>query len=160
MPTTFARTAASSVRGCTMVRRHTTALTVTAPSTMTTPSVRPSSRNVRPDVTARAAADSAITSGPIENEPRHQRNQEPQTGIDEQERAKMRLELGKGEDLAHECGDGDPHHHAKDPCRHEGALDVDDGIAPSRRNGRHADGDESQQPSPFCARPRLHGAVA
>src|SRR5262245_41717463 len=100
------------------VRRHTTTLVTTAPATMRDPMSRPAS--LKSGLACRpAAAGSAITSRPVEHEPRDHRDQKPQARVDEQQRTQMRLDFHDGEDVAKQSGEGEARRHADDPGRKE-----------------------------------------
>src|SRR5262249_22549812 len=152
MPTTLARTAASSVRGCTSVSRQVNALT-TSPFTARarrTPGRRRGRGNRREAGSGAGPAPGAgsLTLGPIEDEPGEHRQEEPQARIDQDERAQMRLEPSRGEELAARHGEDDAHRHADDPGREERSLDVDGGITAGDGGTRAGDERTAQPPAP------------
>src|SRR5215467_5775749 len=146
MPTTLARTAASSVRGCTSVSRQVNTLTTSALTTMAMPTTRPTrgrgNRREAGSGAGPAAGVGSLTLGPVEDEPGEHRQEEPQARIDQDERAQMRLEPAHGED--------DAHRHADDPGRKERSLDVDGGITAG--DGDTRDGDERTAQPPASSR--------
>src|SRR5262245_11348366 len=154
MPTTLARTAASSVRGCTSVSRQVNALTTSALTTIAMPTTRPTrgrgNRREAGSGAGPAAGAGALTLGPVEDEPGEHRQEEPQARIDQDERAQMRLEPSRGEELAARHGEDDAHRHADDPGREERSLDVDGGITAGDGNTRDGDERTAQPSASWC----------
>src|SRR5499427_1561633 len=97
-----------------------------------------------------AGGVSSLTSRPVEDEPDEQRREEPEARIDQDQRPQMRLEPGRGEELAARYGEDDAHRHADDPGGEERSLDVDGGITAGDGNTR--DGDERTAPPSASSR--------
>src|SRR5215475_12544188 len=96
------------------------------------PRTRPTSLRVTGLRSDAAVDGSGIASGPIEDEPREHRRQQPHARVDEQQGTQIGLEAQDDEDLAQDGGEDAAHSHADDPGWEEGSLDVDDGVTPGR----------------------------
>src|SRR5262249_1815456 len=131
IPTTLARTAASSVRGWMSLRRHAAARARTAPTTMRRPMTRP----VRGSGSG-LAGDGVAILRPVEQEPHGECQERPQARVDQEQRPQVGLEPGRSEELSQERGDDHADRHANDPRRKERALDVDDGVTCRQEGGR------------------------
>src|SRR4029434_10176100 len=122
------------------LRRHAIPVAMRAPTTIPMPRMRPM-RGRR-----LAGGSGSVILGTVKDEPDDQRHEHPEARIDEGQRTQVRLEAGPSAWLATHRGAHSARHHADEPSREEGALDVEDGIAAGGRNGGGAERRERKPP--------------
>src|SRR5262245_52774049 len=158
MPTTFARTMASSVRGWRSMMPHTVRVRTTAPTMARTLMTRAAGLRHPSSVSGRAADGGPGTAGGLmpafgsgavggggagrssmassvveEHEPRGHGPQDHHADIDQRRGPEMGIEAEPDEELADDDGSGEAEKDAHHPGREIGAEDVDRRRAHSRR---------------------------
>src|SRR4029453_19246334 len=116
------------------LRRHAIPVAMRAPTTIPMPRMRPM-RGRR-----LAGGSGSVILGTVKDEPDDQRHENPEARIDEGQRTQVRLEPDLHDEVATHRGEHHARHHADEPSREEGALDVEDGIAAGGPNAGGAEG--------------------
>src|SRR4029450_363149 len=119
IPTTFARTAASSVRGSRYAMRVTARPATSAAIRMAKPRIRPRPRRPPP---------------PEQEQPGDTGHEQRERRIDQQDGHESLLEPGRREHHWPEARDHDAGEEAQHPGREERPVDVDDRITPARQH--------------------------